>query len=353
MKLLILAIDAMGPQRVRALGDGLPALHALAAGGQVHALPVAGDPCSTELWSSFATGLPAQQHAVRGLTRGDTGELWRADALPRGRLPDVVLNRAGLTVGLLNLPVACFPPRPLAGWMACGDMLYPQDAYPPALADGLEPYPTPTCRYDWPPGPVATEALRAQHSAIFGEFMERGRVSLRNLHRLLDGLIPDVVIAYWHFLDSIQHHLLYDEGRTTQAYALADGFVGELCDRLDPERVVVVSDHGMRLPGPGDDGELVGISGLTLLEMQWGERRYLSSGVHTDRLLCAASWPEGGAPPPAGIHEVLPWALRACGLPWEPRDGDGVAGEACADGPQMTSDERETVLERLRQLGYG
>lgn len=231
-------------------------------------------------------------------------------------------------------------------------MLYPQDAYPPAVADGLEPYPAPTCRYDWPPGPVSEEALREQHAAIFSEFMKRGRVSLRNLHRLLDGFTPDVVIAYWHFLDSIQHHLLYDEARTAEAYGLADGFVGDLCDRLDPERVVVVSDHGMRLPARGDDGELVEIGTLTLLEMQWGERRYLSSGVHTDRLLCAASWPESGERPPAGMHEVLPWALRACGLPWQPRDDASVATEARVDEPQLTPEERETVLERLRQLGY-
>ena len=201
MRLLVIAIDAMSPRRVVALGGRLPALHRLAQEGTVTELAVGDHPCTTEQWTSFATGLPRRGHRVRGLTREDRGQLWGADALPRERLPDVMLNRQGVTVGLFNLPVVTHPPRPLAGWMASGDMLYPQHAYPAHFEGAMEPYPDPYCRYDYPPGPVTEADVKSKHDAIFAEFTDRAEVGCRNLARLLEWLEPEVMIAYWHHLE--------------------------------------------------------------------------------------------------------------------------------------------------------
>ena len=173
----------------------------------------------------------------------------------------MLLNRQGVTVGLFNLPVVTHPPRPLAGWMTSGDMLYPQRCYPAQLQGALERYPDPDCPYDYPPEPVTEADARAKHDAIFAEFTDRAEVGCRNLIRLLDWLEPEVMIAYWHHLDSIQHHLLYDEERTDRAYGQVDGLVGALIDRCEPHRVVVVSDHGMRLPVADDGGALVEMAG--------------------------------------------------------------------------------------------
>ena len=47
--------------------------------------------------------------------------------------------------------------------------------------------------------------------------------------------------------------------------------------------------------------------------------RWLSSGTHSDRALCLASWRAEPAGLPRGLAEVLPWALTACGLAWSRR----------------------------------
>ena len=82
MRLLVIAIDALSPRRVAALASRLPTLHRLAREGRLTELPTGDHPCTTEQWTSFATGLPRRRHRVRGLTREGQGELWGADAFP-------------------------------------------------------------------------------------------------------------------------------------------------------------------------------------------------------------------------------------------------------------------------------
>ena len=129
-----------------------------------------------------------------------------------------------------------------------------------------------------------------------------------------------------------------------------DDIIGELIDRCEPERVVVVSDHGMRLPEASDGGALVEIGRLTLREMWEDGARWLSSGTHSDRALCLASWWAEPVGLPRRLAEVLPWALTACGLAWEPPDAPSTADPLHDDA--TTPRQRETVLRRLRDLGY-
>lgn len=354
MRLLVIGVDAMSPDLVRSLRPRLPHIDQLTSAGGLFDVEVRGDPCTPEIWTSFATGLAREKHPVRHLTVHESGELWRADAVPQSYLPDKVLNSQGIATGLFNIPVITYPCRPTAGWMASGDMLYPQSVYPPQFGELLEPYPPPACDYYYAEDVTVTEDMvREKHDHIYREFTERGQVSLRNLKRLLDWLAPDVVIAYWHFLDSIQHHLLCDSQRIAEAYVLVDDFVGDLVSRYEPDHVLLVSDHGMRLVTETDGGErLVTIGDWDLMEMRWEGRRYVTSGVHSGTALCAASWPvadEDGQP--QAIEEILPWALGSAGIDWAPC-GDTPSVGVPGDASEMTPDERRAVLQRLRDLGY-
>ena len=353
MRLLIACVDAMCPMRVRREGPNLPWMHALACGGSLFDVGVPDDPCTPEIWTSFATALPAEAHGVRELTINGSGDLWRADAVPAGHLPDVVLNTQGLTTGLFNLPVVAFPPRATAGWMASGDMLYPQHVYPQCLRSRLEPYPGPLCNYDYPEGPdaLSEKAVRDKHDSIFREFAQRGHVSTRNLIQLIEWLAPDVVMAYWHFLDSIQHHMLCDDERISAGYRIVDEMLEELTERFSPERILVVSDHGMQPPrGIDGNGTLVRIGDRIMMETRWGGHRHLISGEHSTTALCAASWSSDPGDRPGAIHEVLPWALRAAGIDWMPVAEISDSVDADDDIGQP---EKDIIMQRLRELGYG
>lgn len=352
MQLLVIGVDAMCPQRVLKEGPAVGNLHRLWSHGSLFDIQMGDDPCTPEVWTSFATGLSRSDHCVRGLTVDDSGQLWEADDLPPAHLPDRILNSQGITTGLFNIPVVTYPPRPTAGWMTCGDMLYPQRVYPKNLAQRLAPYPPSSCDYHYPEGVSISEPMvRRKHECIFEEFTRRGQISFNNLVALLEWVEPEVVVAYWHFLDSIQHHLLCQEEKVSAAYRLVDSFVGELTERFSPENMVVVSDHGMRAVSEDDEGEgLMRVGEWELLQMHWHGHRWLSSGVHSNRALCIASWPSRRQGRPETIEQVLPWALNHCGIDWRPAPTGALA---TGQSKQLSPPHRRRILRRLRDLGYG
>ncbi len=352
MKLLVAGFDAMCPEVVARLGDELPTLARLARDGTFARIHLTDSACTPPIWTSIATGVAYGEHKVRGLTKNGTGELWSAGDVATATLPDVALNKAGLTVGLLNLPVTTHPPRALAGWMTSGDMIYPQAVYPPRLADRLERYPDPYCSYDYDVDTISVDVVREKTGLIFQEFIDRAQVSYRNLSALLDYHEPDVLMAYWHFLDSIQHHMFAIPERVAEAYRLADQMLGSLIERLSPERVLAVSDHGMRLKHEHEAVDTITVDGHRLYVTDWDGHRWVVSGDHSSEALLAASWAESPDQIPTRVEDVLPWALRAAGIEYDSgRLPDSAPALQQVD--LMTDAERGSVLARLRELGYG
>lgn len=349
--MLVAGFDSMCPDVVAGLGDELPTLARLARHGIFGRIPLTDSACTPPVWTSLMTGLGYRDHCVRGLTKNGTGQLWGADDVPAATLPDVVLNRAGLTAGLFNLPVITHPPRAVAGWMASGDMIYPQAVYPPHLDECLERYPAPYCNYSYDNDPISVEVVRRKVALIFREFMDRAEVSYGNLSGLLDYHEPDVLIAYWHYLDSIQHHMFAIPDRVNEAYLQADRMLGDLIERLSPERVVVVSDHGMRLKKECDAVGTITVDGNRLYVADWGGSRWVASGDHSEEALLVASRPAEVDRVPSRVEDVIHWAFRSIGV----RPAAGPHSDCAPDPHQadtMTNAERRTVLARLQQLGY-
>ena len=120
----------------------LPNLARLVAGGAIAPLRSTIPPLTAPAWASFMTGLNPGRHGVFAFQRSLNRDLERtyvnATAI-RGPLLWEDLNRHGLTVGVLNVPLT-YPLRPVDGWAVSG-MLTPSETsdftWPVELADAL------------------------------------------------------------------------------------------------------------------------------------------------------------------------------------------------------------------------
>ncbi|MCX6032306.1 MAG: alkaline phosphatase family protein [Chloroflexi bacterium] len=129
-RLLILGLDGatwdlLTPMIAR---DWLPNLAHLVAGGAIAPLRSTIPPLTAPAWSSFMTGLNPGRHGVFAFQRALNRDLERTyvnAAAIRGPLLWEHLNRHGLTVGVLNVPLT-YPLRPVDGWAVSG-MLTPSE----------------------------------------------------------------------------------------------------------------------------------------------------------------------------------------------------------------------------------
>lgn len=253
--------DVLAPMMAR---GWLPNLARLVAQGTTAVLRSTLPPLTAPAWSSFMTGLNPGRHGVFAFQRALNRDLERtyvnASAI-HGPLLWEQINRHGLTVGLLNVPLT-YPLRPVNGWAVSG-MLTPSEE----------------CDFTWPVG-LAT-ALRDRDYTIDLRVLKREREYRRpeqrlalvnDLRRVLlerqavfeDLLLPrgaDFVIVVYETPDRLQHwtwsylaDLLGDApfSRTAihdaveAAYRSLDDCIGRtLAAAAGPDtRVFMLSDHG-------------------------------------------------------------------------------------------------------------
>jgi predicted AlkP superfamily phosphohydrolase/phosphomutase len=383
----------------------LPHLRQLAASGVRGAVRPEGEILSPRIWTTFATGLPAEAHGVEGWVKhGPAGGLRLYSNLDR-TAPALwnIVGAAGRRVAVLNW-LMTQPPDRVAGVMI-SDHAVPgilQSRLPLAKqiaerdfgpSEGVVAAPEIAVAYAWPPEWVARsheirEAGEPPLTAVpnpfedvgtLGSFMHRvfrdDELTLRTALVVEQEIGPDLLMVYLPGIDRVSHFLWQgievpidpEPGRSVQTpaqrekareqllayYRFTDALLGHLLARYDAnDFVFVVSDHGFEasraaLAMPGSHASERARNGVLYAR---------GPGIEA-----------GTTAPPLADIDVLPSLLAALGLPQaedlpgqvapflETTDLASVA--SYADLPverveTVASDVDAEILESLRTLGY-
>jgi predicted AlkP superfamily phosphohydrolase/phosphomutase len=207
-------------------------------------------------WTTCTTGVNPGKHGIYYALLRDRSrygmKLMNSSDVKARRVWDL-LNEAGLTTGIVNVP-GTYPPQPVDGFVIT-DMLTP------SLESRL----------------TEPESLKAEMLAALGDYIIDVPIGLgdrdyvrQRLHRsidlreelslwLLDRYEPDFFMCIFTELDRCQHrfwndsdpdHPLFEKGNPWQGvvdeiYERCDRALGRILDHIGPDaRVFVVSDHG-------------------------------------------------------------------------------------------------------------
>ncbi len=265
-RLLVIGLDGatwdlLGPMMAR---DWLPNLARLVAEGTLAPLRSTIPPLTAPAWTSFMTGLNPGRHGVFAFQRALNRDLERtyvnATAI-HGPLLWEHLNRHGLTVGVLNVPLT-YPLRPVNGWAVSG-MLTPSEesdfTWPAELAPALR-----SRGYVIDLRVLANEREYRNPNQRLSLVEDLQRVLLERQAAFEETLVPrggDAIVVVYETPDRLQHwtwsyltDLLGDVGceRTPihdaveATYRSLDECIGRTLSRVvGPDtHVFMLSDHG-------------------------------------------------------------------------------------------------------------
>jgi len=384
----------------------LPSLASIARDGVRSAVRPAGPILSPRIWTTFATGLPADRHGIHGWSKLGPRNSARLYSNLDRRVPALwnVASAAGRRVGVVNWLMTQPPDR-------VNGVMISEHAVPgltesrlPMAKDFAEQVfgatveevvaPEVTIAYAWPPDWVRrSETIRAgalpSLTDVPNPFVASGEPTQRLLydtyrddeltvHTALEvqaGIRPDLLMVYLPGIDRVSHMLwqgievprdpppgVFVHPPAVRAeqrealiayYRFSDGLLGRLTEGLGPEDFVfVISDHGFEaseapngLPGTHD------------------------SDAARDGILYARGpgIAKGVTAPSVADLDLLPTLLAALGLP-QARDLPGqVASFLPDEGPEPVasyadvpvervetpaSEVDDEILEKLRTLGY-
>ena len=252
--------DLVDPWMKRGLLPNLARLVGAGAAGKMESVM---PPLTPPAWTSFMTGCNPGKHGIYNFMepQADSYAMRYSNAGSR-RAPSLwsVLNQAGLTTGVINVPFT-YPPEKLDGFQISG-MDTPSEksafVHPPELRRELE---TLLGKIDLEIrylGAMSTDARRDAVLAGMRRLDEQWtRVTLYALEKhpcdvmMVTFMSIDTVQHYfWHHLDPA--HFLHDpklaeryRDAIQQVYVRLDEALGRIVERLPPDcTVVAVSDHG-------------------------------------------------------------------------------------------------------------
>jgi len=228
----------------------LPTFERLFAESSMAELTSTVPPMTPQAWTTIATGRPPAEHGVQDFreidpdtyevspTTGGFGgtvtvwDMWGAD---------------GGSVGVVNHPMAHPPDR---------DCEFFVSGIPNAVEDGIG-HPESVQEYLESSGyQVKPRTSPDREDEYLAELEDLARNRCTATIDLASEHEPEVLWTVFMFVDWAQHHLWGTEDRCSDAvldtYELMDRLLGELDSQLDPETLIVVSDHGMT----GIDGEV-------------------------------------------------------------------------------------------------
>lgn len=262
-RLLVLAVDGADPHVIKRHLSRLPTLARLCAEG-AHGL-VESTIHSCDIWMTHYTGLSPDQHGVVAL------RLIKATA-PTDRThvkTDVFLwdwvNQYGLTTGFVE-PLYTYPAPTVDGFFLAGpprptlvesaEVMKPAEMAPLVGMEYTASIPFPLSLRDLgietPFAQVPDETLlRILQNGYNSDFPERIRPNLNRyvdmVLRLYERRPVDLLWVYFLEADIIGHFGFHEPSLDTlvRTYAELDTVFAKLIDRLQPEHVLVVSDHGM------------------------------------------------------------------------------------------------------------
>jgi len=266
-RLLIIGLDSATFDLILPwIGEGdLPNLARLIRDGVSGPLRSTIPPSSPPAWTSFMTGKNPGKHGVFDFVEpepGSYGARFTSGASRRARTLWRILSDAGVSVGVINLPMT-YPPEPVRGYLLAG-MDTPDEntsfVHPPELQQEL------ARRFGSLPLVVSYMRQRVARGyrsqiQVVREWEEIEEKRAEVCLYLMEHHKTDLVMLHFFAIDQLQHHFWHymDPGhpwfdpvgaRTVgdpirPIYRKADEIVGRLISKLPADsHVIVLSDHG-------------------------------------------------------------------------------------------------------------
>ncbi|OCL27614.1 hypothetical protein U472_03420 [Orenia metallireducens] len=275
MKLLIVGVDGMPPEILFGNLSEFPNMKKLCmsgAYGDYDAYTYGYG--SRDNWLSLYTGLTPQQHGVIGNTYSDTKRKpRREDYEDKSPFWDK-LNEKDISVGMWNGLVTT-PSKNIKGYMISGEPNFEIDGAEDPLADvnpvfceedkDLKKYII--GEIDRPPMPKSPEEFGYTWEEILEDYSLADKILKddyfiecvdylegelefykNNIINMQKNNPVDILFFYTAIVDFIAHFQMHDQTDEVmkKSLKLIDQFIGEVLDELAPEKIIVMSDHGLK-----------------------------------------------------------------------------------------------------------
>jgi len=247
MKTLVLGLDAATWSVIDPLfeKDELPNLKRLMNTGIDGTLNSTKPPLTPLAWTSMVTGLNPGNHGIFDFLEQDT-KSYAVSPIDYKNMeqPTIwdVLNAHDIDVGVVNFPVA-HPPHEVDSFFVSGIPVNEESqiAYPTEVQTYLD-----SIDYQIQP----TTDPKSRQSAYFDELVDITQKQFNATIHLDKRYDPDLLWTVFMGIDWAQHYLwesTVDGKNAVDAfYRAVDSVIGELLESIEPENVLIVSDHGAR-----------------------------------------------------------------------------------------------------------
>ena len=267
LKVFILGLDAATLSLMKPWADEgkLPTIKRLLDEGVSGNLKSTIPPVTAPSWSSFMTGKNPGKHGLYHFIEPNPGTYEPRYSNARSRLAKSMwrnFNEAGLTVGVVNVPMT-FPPEAVDGYMISG-MDAPEGSasitHPPELYERLEKKFGKVSHQIRYLGNLKTDQrrdtllddLKAMDDHYFNVASDLMETNPVDVMMLVFTSIDTVQHFFWHHLDT--NHPQHDpvgakkyRHAILEIYQHTDAILAKFLDKLsDDTAVMVMSDHGSR-----------------------------------------------------------------------------------------------------------
>ncbi|WP_050606988.1 alkaline phosphatase family protein [Clostridium niameyense] len=276
MKLMIFAIDALPPDVLFNNINEYPNIKKLKENGmycQYDSYTYGYG--SRDNWVSLYTGLTPQQHGVINNQYKDEKRYPNMNDYKEREPFWKMLNKQGLKVGMIK-GLATTPPDNIDGYMISGEINYDADAEIIDEYYSLNPVVTNKDRYilkyintnlEKQPVPRSEEYFGYRWNEIkespqllngilkddyFHEAVEYLKSNLeyykKDIINLQDNSPVDVCFFYTQLIDYISHFQSHDleKKEIKKAIKIIDEFIGMVISKINPDNVLILSDHGIK-----------------------------------------------------------------------------------------------------------
>ncbi len=335
MRLLVIGVDAATPEILFAEDPkiGFPNVRYIKRGG-IYGKLRSVDPCQTgPAWTSFYTGLPPEKHGVREhWGRGEFADICR-DRLPFW----YKLTDAGADVGIFNMPCTYPAINPGGDSYIVSGFPVPDNGtrlyYPPDLKLP-EDYIVDIMNEDKRP-----RIPEAERAAYIRRCLQIETSHLSNFVIVNKDYDVDLAMVQFPILDRLGHRLWTGDEPPFAIWLfyriVFEVFIPELIDKIKPDNILILSDHGFRGGGSrGRDEEGIDDHSYNGIFMAYGK----DIGAHGEYKHINGE--------DASITELANTILSIYGI--YPPCALGCEEYVSID----FSDEDESIKEQLEGLGY-
>lgn len=383
-RLLVLACDALDPELILTHLHRLPFLRSLCEEGAYGVVQSAVHSC--DIWTTHYTGLAPEQHGIQFSRLGLATKPADLSTVKTDLFLWDWLNRHGLSVGFLEA-LHTYPAPKVDGFFISGSprpglaqtdrAVHPPQLRPLIDREYVTSVPRPPNLSDLgvskPFSALSDQELLALLDGYFADAPDRLRPHLEWYLGLVERLWAhspcDVLWLYFIEADILGHFTFNANPPEVlvQVYEEMDRAFARLVERLRPETVMLLSDHGMAsiasvMTQPQSSllmQRLAGeyrVAGARLLRSDLavveGYNGGLSTGTHRDQAFYAVRGPrvQAGTRADAHFHDLFRLIVRVLGLPVP-------AGRVGKTPPVLTefSGRRASQYDRLswaRNQGY-